>query len=569
MRALPDPDPGIPDTRSVTRYLLWLAGRHPAITVTASVLGSLCMIAQALLPAAVGRAVDHGIVASDGPALLRWSGVVLALGCCQALTSILYDRFALTASLDGAYRTLQLVSAQVCRLGSTLTRRVTAGEVLSVGLSDINQVGAVLEAVGRAVASAAAVLLVAAIMLGTSWQLGLIVLVGVPVMAWLTGLSVRPLHARADQLRQQQARLTDHTVDIAGGLRVLLGVGGEQMFAGRYRNESEAVRRNSVQVARAEVALDMVKALLPGLLIVAVVWIGVRSVAAGTISAGQLVAFYGYAVFLAIPLQRLMGTLGQLTRGRVAAGRIIRILTAEPEFPPGLAAGPTHDPVSSLTDPASGLDIRAGLLVAVVGSEPAGLAAIADRLGRYVDSEATVNGTPLSERDVAWTRDRVLVATHDARLFTGPLRTELDPAGHANRDPGRLGRAIDAASAADIFEPLADGLDGEIVGSGREFSGGEQQRLRLVRALTTDPEVLILIDPTSAVDAHTETRIAERLRSDRAGRTTVVFTSSPIMANNADRVVLVENGRVVAQGTHRTLLADPRYHSLVTRGEDL
>jgi ABC-type multidrug transport system fused ATPase/permease subunit len=134
--------------------------------------------------------------------------------------------------------------------------------------------------------------------------------------------------------------------------------------------------------------------------------------------------------------------------------------------------------------------------------------------------------------------------------------------------PAATGRALAVACATDIVEALPDGLDAEVAERGREFSGGQQQRLRLARALLVDPPVLILVEPTSAVDAHTEARIAARLGAARQRRTTVVTTTSPLLLNRADRVVYVEDGKAIAEGTHRELLAvEPRYRATVTREE--
>jgi ABC-type multidrug transport system fused ATPase/permease subunit len=158
-------------------------------------------------------------------------------------------------------------------------------------------------------------------------------------------------------------------------------------------------------------------------------------------------------------------------------------------------------------------------------------------------------------------RERILVADNDARLFRGRLRDELGSCDVAS--------ALYAAAAEDIVEALPDGLDTEIRQGGREFSGGQQQRLRLARALLADPPILVLLEPTSAVDAHTEARIGDRLATARAGRTTLVCTSSPLLLDRADRVVFVADGRVVAEGAHRELLrTQPSYAATVTRGED-
>jgi ABC-type multidrug transport system fused ATPase/permease subunit len=153
-------------------------------------------------------------------------------------------------------------------------------------------------------------------------------------------------------------------------------------------------------------------------------------------------------------------------------------------------------------------------------------------------------------------------------LFSGILRSELDPWGRA--DDAAILEAISVANAEDVLEQLADGLDTQVDERGRSFSGGQRQRLVLARALLSDAEVLVLVEPTSAVDAHTEARIAERLHEARDDRTTVIVTTSPLVLDRADRVVYIEDGRVVAVGRHRELLktrAD--YRDTVTRGEEL
>jgi len=192
---------------------------------------------------------------------------------------------------------------------------------------------------------------------------------------------------------------------------------------------------------------------------------------------------------------------------------------------------------------------------------------LAHRLAWYTDSDTrvTYGGVPLSRFSRAHLRRRILLVTGASSLFSGTLRTELDPYGRATEDETLLWRAIDDASARDIIDGLPHGLDTEIGGAGRDFSGGQQQRLRLVRALMADPQVLILVEPTNALDAHTEARVAHRLKAHRAGRPTVVFTTSPILLDHADQVLLVDGGTVVTAGRHETLRHDPRYRAVVSR----
>ncbi|MFB6394360.1 ABC transporter transmembrane domain-containing protein [Polymorphospora lycopeni] len=562
MRNFPESSAVTPDCRSSLRYLFWLAGQFRVPILLGALAGIACIVAQALIPAAIGVAIDDGIIARDQPALLWWGAAILGLGVVQALTGLMQDRYGLTASLGAAYRTLQLVTARAARLGGTLRKQASTGEVVSVGVADITQLGAALETTGRFAGAVVVIIVVAGIMLATSWQLGVVVLVGVPVMVWAVGLLLRPLHGRQQHLRDQQAELTTHAVDISSGLRVLRGIGGEAQFSHRYRQMSQRVRGAGVRVAGVEAALDAAKTFLPGLLLVTVVWLGAGSVLDGRLSVGQLVAFYGYAVFLATPLRRVADGADQFTRGNVAAARVIRLLNIEPEHASGTT--PLPDGPAELVDPDAGLRVQPGRFVAVACATPSDAALLADRLGRHTGTTATFGGVPLRDAPLEQVRARILVATNEDRLFDGPLRNELDP---ADRSDG-LRAVIEASSSSDIIEMLPDGLDQTVVGGGQEFSGGQRQRLRLARALQADPDVLVLVEPTSAVDAHTEARVAQRLRQARAGRTTVVFTTSPIMLNAADRVAVVVEGRVVGEGTYPGLRGDARYRPIVAREDE-
>ncbi|WP_269788810.1 ABC transporter ATP-binding protein [Streptomyces sp. 8ZJF_21] len=590
MRRFPDPDPGNPDHRSPTSYLLWLAAYQRNALFAGALYGIVHVVAQALVPTAVGKAIDTGIIARDQRALLLWGGAVVVLGVVQATAGILRDRAALTTRLGASYRTAQHIARQAARLGAALPKRVAKGEIVNAGVVDIGRLGDALAETARGSGAIVAIAVVAAILLHTSWQLGLVVLLGVPLMVGVVSLLLRPLHRRQQRLREQQAELTGRAVDIVSGLRVLRGIGGEEVFADRYRADSQRVRAAGVAVARVEALLDGAKVLLPGLLTTVVVWLGAHYVATGRMGAGQLVAFYGYAVFLVDPLRRLTNAAGRLTQGHVAARRITAFLALRPEFAPSAVAPAPYQGPAPLTDPASGLTVAPGRFTAVACASPADAATLAARLGRYTDSAVTLGDTPLADLPPDEIRRRILVGDNDDRLFAGPLREELRGRGSDAEVGGRgrdvaldgrgcgvglvgrgsdaaLERAVDAACARDIVEALPDGLDDLVEESGRNFSGGQQQRLRLVRALMADPEVLILIEPTSAVDAHTEARIAHGVGELRAGRTTLVFTTSPVVLDRADHVVYVQGAKAVAQGSHGDLLADVRYRSVVAREE--
>jgi ABC-type bacteriocin/lantibiotic exporter with double-glycine peptidase domain len=170
-------------------------------------------------------------------------------------------------------------------------------------------------------------------------------------------------------------------------------------------------------------------------------------------------------------------------------------------------------------------------------------------------------------------RGRLLVADDDAALFAGSLSDHVAGRAAAARPgtipgpPPAVRAALAVASADEVVTALDGGWDGQLTSGGTNLSGGQRQRVRLARAIAADPEVLLAVDPTSALDVHTEAAVAARLRSARRGRTTVVTTTSPLVLDRADRVHVVLDGSVVATGTHRQLLGDPRYRNLVTRGE--
>jgi ABC-type multidrug transport system fused ATPase/permease subunit len=449
-----------------------------------------------------------------------------------------------------------------------LPRRVASGEVVNVGTSDVEHIGSALDISARGTGAVAAVITVAVILLYSSLPLGLTIVLGVPVLLGIVGLLIRPLHTRAQAYRTATARLAARATDIVTGLRILRGVGGEATFAARYRAESQLVRAAGVRVAVVESWMEAAQVLLPGGFVVLVVWLGARFAVAGQINVGQLITFYGYAAFLVMPLRNLTELADKMTRGHVSARRVVRILGLRPDLADPAEPAKAPDPArSNLIDTDSGLVIRPGVLTAVACARAEDATAMGDRLGRYVDSGARLDGVPLADLDLATVRQLILVADNADCLFSGRLSDELS--GSTTSTAQRLRAALHAASGEEIIDALPAGLDTEIGEGGREFSGGQQQRLRLARALLADPPVLVLVEPTSAVDAHTEARIAERLADTRTGRTTVLFTTSPLLLDQAEHVGFVRDGRVVAEGPHRELLdVSPEYAATVTRGED-
>jgi len=569
VRHLPLDHPGTAAHSSPGAFLWWLARGQWQTLAGGMAFGIVWMSCQAVMPAVIGRAIDRGVADKDGSALLKYAAVMLGLGLVQAVTGIMRHRFAVTNWLTAAYRTVQLIGRQAVHLGGALSRKVSTGEVVAIGTNDISNLGQVMDVSARFAGAIVSFLLVAVILLSTSVPLGLLVLIGVPALMLVIGPLLRPLARRSAHQRQLMGELSNTASDIVGGLRVLRGIGGEQIFHDRYRRESQATRQAGVHVARVQSLLDALQVFLPGTFVVLVVWLGARYAVEGRISAGELVAFYGYSAFLMIPLRTATEYANKLIRARVSARRVCTVLGLAPDHLDPADPAPAPPAGAELADARTGLRVRSGSITALVSDQPDEAAALADRLGLCaadVDADVTLGGVPLVALSRDDVRRRIVVSDTGAVLFSGRLGTVLDTSGG---DPSRAGevlRALETASTDDILEALPDGLDSVVAERGRTFSGGQRQRLVLARALAGGPEILVLVEPTSAVDAHTEARIAGRLRGHRAGRTTVVVSSSPLVLDAVDEVAFLRDGVVVATGTHADLLATRAdYRAVVTR----
>ncbi|MFF9090516.1 ABC transporter transmembrane domain-containing protein [Streptomyces sp. NPDC014991] len=585
---LPYPDPGVPDARSGPRFLWWLWRNQLGGQLKALAWGLLHFVGVSALPFCVGLAVQ-AVIDHSGPRLALTGGLMLVCGTAIAVGDTFLHRSAVTNWITAAARVQQLLARRAALLGSALTRRVAAGEVVAVSTGDVEKIGWFVEAVSRFTAAALTVAIVCVGLLVYQPALGVVVAVGLPVVA----LAVLPLlpraTRRADEQRAKAGRATELASDTVAGLRVLRGIGGEELFLDRYRRASQEVRHAAVRSARMWSLISAVQVLLPGLLLIAVVWHGIHLARQGRITVGELVTVYSAVMVLNYPLRHFEEIAMAYSFSRPSATRAARVLSLERSSVPlrtdkdkdgsrdrAEAEAEAEVPVGDLYDPATGLLAPAGRFTAVVCGDPDAAGTLAERLGGHPaepDRSVLLGGVPLDELPLSTARTAVLVQDKDPVLLSGTLRELLDvPSSGAVR----AADALAAAQCGDVLDALvqgsldaADPMDARITERGRSLSGGQRQRLALARSLITDPEVLVLDEPTSAVDSHTEARIADGLRRLRSGRTTVAFTSSPLLLDRAERVALVHEGEVVAVGTHRELVdSEPRYRAVVTRETD-
>ncbi|MFE0573114.1 ABC transporter transmembrane domain-containing protein [Streptomyces albogriseolus] len=568
---LPYPDPGVPDARSGPRFLWWLFRNQLGGQLKSLAWGLLHFASVASLPFCVGVAVQAAVDRSGGR--LALAGGLMALACVgNAVGDTFLHRSAVTNWITAAARVQQLLGRKAAVLGSVLTRRVAAGEVVAVSTGDVEKIGWFVEALSRFTAAAVTVVAVTVGLLVYQPALGVVVAAGLPVLA----LAVLPLlpkaTRRADVQREKAGRATELASDTVAGLRVLRGIGGEDLFLDRYRRASQEVRHAAVRSARMWSLIAAVQVLLPGLLLITVVWYGVQLARDGRIAVGELVTVYSSVMLLTYPLRHFEEIAMAYSFSRPSARRAARVLSLE-RATDTVGTRAAETPAGDLYDPETGLCAPSGLLTAVVCGDPDAAGRLSERLGGHAAQEGTsvlLGGVPLDELPLDSARTAVLVQDKDPVLLSGTLEQLLDVPASGAVDPRA---ALEAAQCQDVLAALVQGslgaedpMDARITERGRSLSGGQRQRLALARSLVTDPEVLVLDEPTSAVDSHTEARIAQGLRGLRAGRTTVVFTSSPLLLDRADRVVFLHEGTVVAVGGHRELVrTEPRYRAVVTR----
>ncbi|MFF5315453.1 ABC transporter ATP-binding protein [Streptomyces massasporeus] len=590
-------DPGTPDHRGGARYLWWLVTRQPGRCAAGAMFGTVWMVLLAATPYLMSRAIDDGLEPGDMSALTLWSGALFAVGAFNAWLSIMRHRTMTRVRMDANFRTVKVVVGQAVRLGASLRRQAGAGEVVTIGVGDVQTVSQSLTVVGPGIGAVVGYLVIAVLLVSVSGVVALVVLLGIPVLALLVGPLLGRLQGSEAEYRERQGVLTARIGDLAGGLRVLAGLGGRQLVADAFRRDSGRLREQGYRVGAVTSWVQALGIGLPSLFLAVVTWLAARLAAQGDITVGQLVSVYGYVAVLVWPVAFLVECGYQVSRGVVCARRVVRFLRLEPMADSGTLDAPSEP--SALYDPESGVRVLPGRLTALVAEHPADATTVVDRLGRYAPSGATWGDTRLDDIALNQIRARILVADHEADLFAGSLHQMLgvqgtSPGGAGNGANGGAGscanggagngatspdapaaasphhlapqKALHTAAAEDIVQALPHGLDTSMDAQARNLSGGQRQRIRLARALLTDPEILLAVEPTSALDAHTEATVATRLRKAREGRTTVVTTTSPLVLDRTDTVHYLKDGKVEATGTHHELLATtPGYRALVAR----
>lgn len=389
-------------------------------------------------------------------------------------------------------------------------------------------------------------------------------LVGVPLFGSISTFVVKPVNQRQQQQREATGQMTT-VAAAATGLRILRGIGGERFYAEKYRAAFTIARDTGMGLALLLSILEGLQVLLGGALVAAVTWVDGVQVQSGKLLPGQLVTYYGYATFLVFPVTLISSSRSTLVPTWIGARRLVALLSSTRRG--GTIGSPPPRLGTQLVDACTGIVGEPNALIALTGENLAAARRVVRRLARADDADrrdadrsdadrtdpdppepsALWGDRPLTGFALDGVRARIMLVGNDSHLFAGTLREALDS--EQRHSDAELTHALRAAGAMELMQSGA-GLDSELTSAGRNLSGGQRQRVALARALLANPEILLLDDPTSAVDVHTEALMADGIAEYRRSRTTVVVTASPALLRKADRIVIVAlDGTVVESET--------------------
>jgi subfamily B ATP-binding cassette protein MsbA len=457
------------------------------------------------------------------------------------------------------------------RLGLGTLGRAPAGETAARILSDPEQVRGAVHALGQAVRNAALVLVYLAILFGLSWPLALVMLALAPALVGLLRPLLRQVRSRAARALEERGRLASVALEATTGARTVKAHAGEaherQRFAQAAVGAMHGVRRaQALSLAAAPLSETLGVAALLVLLVLAA-----PGGAVGTLRPEVVVTFVAVALRLLSPAKFLAQFPALVAESLAAADRVFEVLDrpAEDEDPPGLPAFPGVAREIAFRDvwvayepgrwALAGLNLRVakGEVVAIVGPSGAGKSTLVDLLPVFVEparGSVLVDGVPLSRYSRRSVRRALGVVSQDVVLFNETVRANIAYGDRADAGPAEVEAAARAANAHDFITRLPLGYDTPLGDRGFGLSGGERQRLAIARALLRDPEILILDEATAALDAEAEREVQDALGRLMAGRTVFVIAHRLSTVARADRIVVLENGRVVEEGGHGELM---------------
>ncbi|PPG31473.1 multidrug ABC transporter ATP-binding protein [Pseudoclavibacter sp. RFBG4] len=561
----------------------WLA---PATALFVS--HQLCEVA---VPVVVGLVIDRGIVDRDVPQLAVWVAVLVAVFVLLAW-SYRTGVYFLVNGIQRAHHELRMrVSERSLDPRGFGDRQRPTGELLGVGGSDVQRVafGGLLFV--HPVAELAAVIAAGVVLISIAWPLGVAVILGGPLFLLLLDRFGRHLRTRAEDQQRLTADSASLAANAIAGFRTLTALGATGRAARSYAEASQRARVAAIATRRAEAWFVGVSSTATGAFVVAVGLIAAALAAQGSITVGQLITVVGVVQVVMGPMEALAVNVGAVwARSGASAKRVLSLLQAPYAREPREGEGPAVDPRAETSGGASAREhptparptpalavsgltgehlrevsftVERGEIIGVV-ADAHDAAELVGLLGGRIHpplGTITVDGLPLAEVDADRLHELVTAAPHAAHTVPGTVAANVvgvTGVAGARRSPDD---ALAAAAFEDVLEQLPNGIRTPLDGAGRTLSGGQRQRLALARALAAPAPVLVLHEPTGSIDAVTEQHIGERMRTATAQRATVVVCSNPQLLVRADRVLVLRDGSIAAEGTHEELMSTDLHYA--------
>ncbi len=567
--------------RAAWRFVRAVIRSQASGVVGAALSGLLWQVGAVSAPLLVKYAIDHGVLTKDRQALLVWLGALLGVGLLEMTAGAVRHLYAIRNRARSDARVRDAIFAHALRLDASYHERVGPGELMSRASSDSEHVARMMDSIGHTIGYVLTVFAVAIVLLVLDWRLALIVLTPLPLISFAAWAYSRRYHARTERLQERWGEAATLVEETVSGIRVVKGLGAGGPLAAEFRMRSRAIVDRALEIARLDAVFMPTLEFLPLLGLLAVLWIGGRRVIAGDLSLGSFVAFNAYVAMLVWPLRVLGQRVTTLQKAVGASSRISEVLDAEPQLRDPRHPEQLERPVRGEVRLSAvqfghqggrpvldGLDLHVapGESVALVGATGSGKSTVAGLLARLYDPDAgsvSIDGHDVRALRIADVRGAVALVFEETFLFTDTVRENIRFARPDAHDED-VERAAELAGAAGFIADLPDGYDTLLGERGFSLSGGQRQRVAIARAILANPAVLVLDDATSAVDATKEHEIRSALTTVMSGRTTLVIAHRPATIALADRVAVLEGGRIVEQGTHAELLrSSPRYRALL------
>jgi len=569
------------------------AGPALPFIVAGMVAALLSQLIALAIPQVLQAIVDGPLTDGDASSIWPLAAVVLGLGVLEAGMIALRRWFVLTPGTRVEARMRNALYARLQDLPVSFHDRWPSGQLLSRAVSDLGLIrrwlsfGLVLLVVNLIV-----IVVGLGILLSMNWMLGLVFLVcSIPL--WVVGYRFEGRYSEVSRRSQDQAGdLATAVEESVHGIRVLKAFGRGKHALSNFRTQAESLRSTEIEKARLDAGIWAWILVVPAVALAVCLVLGVWLAAQGALSVGELVAFFATATVLAWPIESIGFLLAFSVDARTATDRFFDILDSEnqitdPERPVGverprgeLVFNDVHfryqDAPDRFSDLLDGVDLalepgETMALVGLTGSGKTTLTALVTRLYDVTGGSITLDGVDIRALSREELRTHVAMAFEDATLFSASVRDNVllgrpeltgdDPAVRAEAERV-LDEALRIAQAAFAYD-LPAGVDTTVGEEGMSLSGGQRQRLALARAVAASPSVLVLDDPLSALDVATEARVEAALRDVLASTTALIVAHRPSTVMLADRVALLEDGRITAVGTHSELLRTSEHYAFV------